>query len=33
VIVKAVLESVNLQSANSGIVFFDPLRLEPVWKF
>jgi hypothetical protein len=33
VIVKAVLERINVQTAKSGIVVFDPSRLEPVWKF
>jgi len=33
VIVKAVLEFVNVQKAKSGINVFDPSRLEPVWKF
>ena len=33
VIVKAVLEFVNVQRAKSGINVFDPSRLEPVWKF
>jgi hypothetical protein len=33
VIIKVVLERVNVQKAKSGIVVFDPSRLEPVWKF
>jgi hypothetical protein len=33
VIIKSVLEQINVQRAKSGIVVFDPSRLEPVWKF